>query len=346
MTDTPTAVDVAIVGAGIAGLACARDLAAAGLRVLLLEKSRGVGGRCATRRMLGQPVDIGLSYYHGDDDELLAALADTPATARPGWPDVVAGPGPPCHPAAFRPGQRRLAFAEGVNAFPRHLARGLDCRFGARVTRIHPRHGGAELTIEDGAPVVARDIVLTMPPTQAGDILPNEEGRSLRAVHHLLEHVTVHPCITVVLGYSPAGPAPPFDVLYPEPASAVQLVAHDSAKRADPEHRVLVVQARAGWSREHLEHPPEAWQQHLTAEAARLVGAWVAAPAWSTVQRWRFAKVELGAEIGAPMLFGLPGGGRLGLASEAFALEAGVQAAYRAGRNLARRMLADHALAG
>ncbi|WP_157463608.1 FAD-dependent oxidoreductase, partial [Deinococcus pimensis] len=37
--------DVLVVGAGLGGLACARDLRRAGRRVLLLDKSRGVSGR-------------------------------------------------------------------------------------------------------------------------------------------------------------------------------------------------------------------------------------------------------------------------------------------------------------
>jgi predicted NAD/FAD-dependent oxidoreductase len=77
-----------------------------------------------------------------------------------------------------------------------------------------------------------------------------------------------------------------------------------------------------------------------------VVGPWVREPAWTEVQRWRYAKVDLATEVGAPMLFGLPGGGRLGLASEAFTREAGVQGAYRAGRGLARRLLEDHAPRG
>ena len=42
---------VAIVGAGVAGLAAARRLAGHGIPVTVLEKSRGLGGRCATRRV-------------------------------------------------------------------------------------------------------------------------------------------------------------------------------------------------------------------------------------------------------------------------------------------------------
>ena len=332
--------DVVVIGAGIAGLVCARELVAAGRKVVVLDKSRGVGGRCATRRMLGQPVDLGLSYYHADDPDLLAALAEVPATALPGWPHRVVGGGSPCHPAAFRPGQQRLAFAEGVNAFPKHLARDLDLRLGTLVTRIDPMPNFVALEIEDGPPLRTRDLVLTMPTPQAAAILPSAEGRSLRAVQALLGHVVVHPCITLVLGLPLASPDPGFDMLYPDDSQVIQLIAHDSAKRSEPSYRVLVVQAHSAWSRAHLEDDRDDWRAVLTDEAARLLGEHVREPAWSELHRWRFAKTMPSTEMSAPQVFGLPGGGQLGLANEAFTLEAGVQGAYRAGRKLARRLLA------
>jgi hypothetical protein len=291
--------------------------------------------------MLGQPVDLGLSYYHADDPELLADLDAVPATKLPGWPHRVAGSGKPCHPAAFRPGQQRLAFAEGVNVFPKHLSLGLDLRLGTRVARLDPTPHHVALEIEDGAPLYTRDVVLTIPTPQAQALLPSAEGRSLRAVQALLGAVVIHPCITLVLGLPLDGPVPEFDVLYPDESSIVQLIAHDSAKRDDPSYRVLVVQARAQWSREHLEDDRDVWRAALTQEAARLVGDWVAEPAWSEVQRWRFAKTMPSTEISAPQVFGLPGGGQLGVANEAFTLEAGVQGAYRAGRRLAQKLLAS-----
>ena len=42
---------VAIIGAGIAGIACARLLTDAGHSVRMFDKSGGIGGRMATRRL-------------------------------------------------------------------------------------------------------------------------------------------------------------------------------------------------------------------------------------------------------------------------------------------------------
>jgi predicted NAD/FAD-dependent oxidoreductase len=52
-------VDVAIIGAGLAGVAAAGDLIAAGKSDLLIDKSRGVGGRMATRRHCDTRIDHG-----------------------------------------------------------------------------------------------------------------------------------------------------------------------------------------------------------------------------------------------------------------------------------------------
>ena len=50
-----TRLRVAVVGAGISGLICARTLLDHGLAVTVFEKSRGVGGRMATRRTAEGP---------------------------------------------------------------------------------------------------------------------------------------------------------------------------------------------------------------------------------------------------------------------------------------------------
>ena len=56
--------DVVIIGAGMSGLICAQVLQHAGLNVAIFEKSRGVGGRMATRRTDTEILtDHGAQYF-------------------------------------------------------------------------------------------------------------------------------------------------------------------------------------------------------------------------------------------------------------------------------------------
>ncbi len=60
---------VLVVGAGIAGLAAARDLADQGFVVTVLEGRDRIGGRIWTDRSLGVPMDMGASWIHGPDGD-------------------------------------------------------------------------------------------------------------------------------------------------------------------------------------------------------------------------------------------------------------------------------------
>src|SRR5437763_12512358 len=68
--------DIAIVGAGAAGIAAARKVAAAGRRFALIEASDHVGGRCVTdTRIFGVPFDRGAHWVHMPDINPVAKLS-------------------------------------------------------------------------------------------------------------------------------------------------------------------------------------------------------------------------------------------------------------------------------
>lgn len=77
MTPLPREVDLAIVGAGAAGLAAAHAAAECGLSALVLEASDRIGGRAHTdTESLGLPFDRGCSWMHSGSLNPFPALAD------------------------------------------------------------------------------------------------------------------------------------------------------------------------------------------------------------------------------------------------------------------------------
>ena len=66
---------IVVVGAGLAGVACAVELTAAGVDVRLVERARTVGGRMASRRIDGRPVDLGAAYFPVRDPEFAQVVA-------------------------------------------------------------------------------------------------------------------------------------------------------------------------------------------------------------------------------------------------------------------------------
>src|SRR5205085_9143247 len=63
-SDPPREADVAIIGAGAAGIAAARRCLAAGLTVAVVEARERVGGRAVTTLLKGHPVDLGAHWLH------------------------------------------------------------------------------------------------------------------------------------------------------------------------------------------------------------------------------------------------------------------------------------------
>ena len=357
MSETAAEDRVIVVGAGLAGLSAARALASAGRDVVVLERARGVGGRCATRRIGGDlPVDFGLAFLHGREAEFLAALAEVPGAAIHGWPSVIRGSGRACQPQAFAEGEQRVAFAEGVAAFPRHLARGLDVRTGARVTRLEVTDRTLTLTV-DGAPsIAARTVILALAVEQSLALLVGVGARSpgLDTVSALLTMMPSQPCLTVIAAYPADVPGPSFHMSYPDDSSILQVISHDSSKRVAPTSTVIVYQAHPRWSRAHLDPASdsastpassEAWARALLDEAARLLGPWAAAPSFFQAHRWRYARTAGGAELSAPILLHFPGdpapGPRLGFAGELFFPGGGASSAWMSGVRLAGMILAE-----
>ena len=336
--------DTIVIGAGVGGLRCARTLLDAGASVQILEKSRGVGGRCATRRLDGQPVDHGVSFLHGDDDRFRERVRSAAGDGLvDGWPDRVEGAGRPCNRKAFRAREWRCAIRQGVNMFAKALAEGLDVRRDVRVVAIRVAADQFVLRDASGAESVARNVVLALPAPQMAELLRTvpDPDRGIRTAVELLDAVVTEPCLTVLADYGSDAPEPDVDFWLPGSGEIVQTIVHDSAKRAGPARRILVIQGFAGWSAANRDAPADKWCRALLAEAAREVGDWVASPREVIGHRWEAARTSGASELAAPMLLRPRENGMMALTGDLFAPGGGVQGAWQAGDAIARRMLAE-----
>lgn len=186
-----------IVGAGISGLLLARELRTRGEQVTVLEKSRGFGGRLATKRVGPAVFDSGAQFMTAREPQF-AALIESWQQA--GW--VAPWPEAP---------HRRFISRPAMTGLPKALAEGLEIRREQRVTsaRRAPA-GGWALSIENvPMPFSCDRLLLTCPAPQAlalldagGVMLPASERAAL-------DLLTYHPCLAllVVLDAPSAVPA-------------------------------------------------------------------------------------------------------------------------------------------
>ncbi|MEZ5248195.1 MAG: FAD-dependent oxidoreductase [Ilumatobacteraceae bacterium] len=100
---------IAVIGAGLAGLAAARRLRDAGREVVVFESKEAVGGRIVTDRSTGAALPLGGAWLHGDEGhplrDLVSAVPDS-------WD----------RPAFYAVGRGRLA-ADVVAEVERHTSR-------------------------------------------------------------------------------------------------------------------------------------------------------------------------------------------------------------------------------
>ncbi|MCT7985572.1 FAD-dependent oxidoreductase [Laspinema sp. A4] len=238
MSDRIVEFDIAVIGAGIAGLTSAQSLRSLGQTVVVLEKSRGVGGRVATRRLYDTQADFGAPFLdpRGMLSQQLVQVLSRAGLVVP-WTDTVYQIEPPpdqvglsgqslppqttsenrsltiksgMNPAATLSAPYYVA-PTGINAVGKFLARHLEIWRSRRVQTVTPTDQGywhleLEAIADSGDAAVplavqAKAVVMAIPAPQAVMLLESGESGLPRPFLDRLKAVEFDPCISVMAGY-------------------------------------------------------------------------------------------------------------------------------------------------
>ena len=283
---------IAVVGAGIAGCACAHALTLAGHAVHLFDKSRGPGGRLATRRVAWVDQSgracmtrfdhgaVGITAHAGAFKTFVDQALHAGWLAE--WAPVLAAGS-----LSLEEGDRFSVPVPDMPALCRRLLDGTPATWSFAVDSLHKSALGWQVQAAGKRHDTLFDaVVLAVPPAQAAPLL--SPYRRDWARHAAV--TPMQPCWTLMGIADAPEPALGWDLARP-PTGPLSWVLRNDARAGRepvPGQAHWVAHARAGWSRRHLEQPAAWVQQQLQSALADWLGRPVA---WHhcMVHRWRYA---------------------------------------------------------
>lgn len=297
---------VAVVGAGMAGLACAQVLAQAGCMVHVFDKSRGPSGRMSTRRAQdGQTswqCDHGAPFFTARHPEFLAAVQQWQQAGVAGaWTGRLArydGQG-------FSPlgtPQERFVGTPRMTAPAAHLANALGAltaplmpvqlQLQTTIQALHRDTAGWQLTSAEHGHHADRyqAVLLAVPAPQAAPLLQPVAADAAR----LAAGVRMQGCWTLMVR-CPQALDLPWDGLSVH-QGPLRWVVRDSSKPGRDGPQTWVLQASAQWSEAHMEDGADRVTQMLLQAFAALGGP-SPAGVQATAHRWRYANADLPLDI-------------------------------------------------
>lgn len=302
----PKLKNIAVVGAGMAGVACARTLVQAGHRVTVFEEGASIGGRMATRNSAFGTFDHGVQYFTVRDPRFVKALKTAPDLCKP-WSAttvrvldqhgrVAAAARPPkdAHwvPA---PGMSALASRWALPLMDQHSVE-LDTRV-VHLDRdvLNSQHWQLRTEGPDGSQHVFSgfDNVLLAVPAEPARLLLNTAQEADKLAQQL-DMVKMAPCWTLMLAF-PQAMQPGLSSLGPQWNAArsthhrIAWLSRESSKPGRSAVERWTVQASPTWSQEHLEDDAKRVQAKLLKAFSEVTGI-RATPGFTDTQRWRYAQ--------------------------------------------------------
>ena len=282
---------VAVVGAGVAGLAAARRLVDRGHTVAVFERGRVAGGRVGTRVLQAIELPKGLSgevafdhgaqYFTVRDDRfsLLAAEWERDKVIAKWTGRIVSFDGEGWEDLESE--TRRYAGTPGMSAIAAALAAGLDIAYETKVESLPPLLDDFDRVII-ATPVERTRALVAHCPTLAGKI----------------SGVTMHPNWTVMAAFEERVAAR-FDAAFVHGSPLGWICRNTSKPKRNWKIDCWVLQATSAWSQAHFEDRPDDVGSFLMEAFEDLIPAGLPRAFYATVHRWRHAAADPPLAVGA-----------------------------------------------
>lgn len=272
-----------MIGAGLAGLACARVLRRAGLYVEVFEQDRIIGGRMATTRVGLDTFDHGAQYLTARSSQFHAYISEM---ANSGY----AARWTPRSSSGEQGGGQMLPWyvgTPGMASIVRPLAESVRIHNGRKVHTIERSDKGWQIWMEDETSVGPfSSVAIAVPAPQAQLLL----GR-LDSIAEPLSRVRMSPCWALMVRLDERT-LPDQDV-FSDMSEVVRWIARNSTKPGrSTRGENIVIHASPAWSRQTEDIDPEVVAEELWGEVSHILGLPPIRPVKMVAHLWRHGLVD------------------------------------------------------
>lgn len=287
---------IGIIGAGIAGLTAGRILANAGHEVIIIEKSRGFGGRMSTR-YAGEnneiKLDHGIPYITAKSTEFKKFIDELEsAQLLTEWSDELSlfnvDGFYDTHPAR----EKSLMYVapKGMNSIGQYLSRWMDFRLTQRVnglTMVAPNHKRKSpwiINLMDSTVMEVDALIIATPSVQANGLLQtSQDETSVRLLAAQISKVNYDSSYSLMLGYGKRD-IPTWKGIVCQ-NEIINWVCNENSKRNNSQLS-LVVHTTPEFSKSQRKETSEKVTKHILRELSKITGDWALTPEWSHLHFW------------------------------------------------------------
>lgn len=294
---------IGIIGAGIAGLTAGRHLAKQGHDVTIIEKSRGYGGRMATRyagKDQSAKMDHGLSYFtprSREFQEFSSELMEKDLI-KPWGDDISLFDGEKFYSKnPNNPNEASFTAVEGMNTIGKYLGRWVDIKTETKAGGLtyigsHRRKKRSWMINLTGASTFEADaVIIATPAPQAYGILQTatDEINTLKLIREI-DDVYYLPCYTLMAGYGNQEKPKWEGVICKN--SPLSFISNEASKKSFEQECSIVAQATSGFTRHLKDKDESSVANEMLDKLATVIGGWANVPQWSQVHYWRYSRAS------------------------------------------------------